>query len=377
MDWLATLDTALFRFVNHTLANPVFDWLMPHLSGGSWFILALFPLAALVVWKWRARGALCVLFVALAIALGDGLVINTLREAIGRPRPFRVLADAHLLIGGSDRGSLPSAHSANCFAAAMVAFIYFRRSWRFMFPLAAAVAFSRVYNGVHYPADVLVGAILGAGYAAGGVWSANALWQSLGRKWFPLWWQKLPSLLAPEQKLESPSESEFKTQNSKLNIDHHWLRLGYILIAVLLFARLAYLASGKIELSADEAYQWQWSKHLALSYYSKPPLIACAQFLGTSVFGDTMFGVRWLSPVIAAIGSLLVLRFLAREASARAGFWLVLALTATPMMAAGATLMTIDALSVLFWTAAMLSGWRAIQLDSTRHWLWTGLWLGL
>ena len=153
--------------------------------------------------------------------------------------------------------------------------------------------------------------------------------------------------------------------------------LGYVLIAVLFFARIAYLASGKIELSADEAYQWQWSKHLALSYYSKPPLIAFTQFFGTSVFGDTAFGVRWLSPVLAALGSLLVLRFLAREASARAGFWIVLTLTATPMMAAGATLMTIDALSVLFWTAAMLTGWRAIQQDSTRHWLWTGLWLGL
>lgn len=371
MAWLQSIDTALFRFVNHTLANPVCDWLMPLLSGGNWFVLALFPFAAFVVWKWRARGALCVLFAALAVALGDGLVINTLKHALDRPRPFLILADAHVLIGKGGSGSLPSAHAANCFAAAMVAFIYFRRSWRFMFPFATAVAFSRVYNGVHYPADVLVGAILGAGYAAGGVWSANLLWQSFGKKWFPLWWRKLSSLLVPEQQAAPLSAG------SHLKSDDHWLRLGYVLIAVLFFARIAYLASGKIELSADEAYQWQWSKHLALSYYSKPPLIAFTQFFGTSVFGDTAFGVRWLSPVLAALGSLLVLRFLAREASARAGFWIVLTLTATPMMAAGATLMTIDALSVLFWTAAMLTGWRAIQQDSTRHWLWTGLWLGL
>jgi 4-amino-4-deoxy-L-arabinose transferase-like glycosyltransferase len=39
--------------------------------------------------------------------------------------------------------------------------------------------------------------------------------------------------------------------------------------------------------------------------------------------------------------------------------------------------MTIDPLSVLFWTAAMLSGWYAVRRDSTRQWLWTGLWMGL
>jgi hypothetical protein len=48
------------------------------------------------------------------------------------------------------------------------------------------------------------------------------------------------------------------------------------------------------------------------------------------------------------------------------------------MMSAGALLMTIDPLSVLFWTLAMLAGWRAVQDNgSTRDWLWTGLWMGL
>ncbi len=128
-----------------------------------------------------------------------------------------------------------------------------------------------------------------------------------------------------------------------------------------LLARLAYIAGGSIQLSQDEAYQWLWSKHLALSYYSKPPLIAYTQFLGTSLWGDTAFGVRFFSPVIAAILSLIVLRFFAREVNARAGFFLVLIVTATPLLSAGAVLMTVDPLSVLFWTAAMLAGWRAVQ----------------
>src|SRR5208282_223654 len=106
-----------------------------------------------------------------------------------------------------------------------------------------------------------------------------------------------------------------------------------------LIARWLYLASGVVELSEDEAYQWLWSKHLALSYYSKPPGIALIQFAGTSIFGDTAFGVRFFSPLFGAISSLMLLRFLAREISARAGFWLLLIAAATPLLDAGAILM--------------------------------------
>jgi hypothetical protein len=161
-------------------------------------------------------------------------------------------------------------------------------------------------------------------------------------------------------------------------LDAHWLRLGYLVIVVLLLARLAYIAGGTIELAEDEAYQWLWSKHLALSYYSKPPLIAYTQFLGTFWWGDNAFGVRFCSPVIAAILGTLMLRFFAREINPRAGFLLLLIVTATPLLAAGSVLMTVDPLSVLFWTAAMLAGWRAVQEGgATKDWFWVGLWMGL
>src|SRR5437016_12286864 len=132
------------------------------------------------------------------------------------------------------------------------------------------------------------------------------------------------------------------THTASADHDGKWLRWGYIFVAVFFLLRLAYLAAGRIELSEDEAYQWLWSKHLALSYYSKPPLIAYTQFLGTTVWGDNELGVRFFSPVIAATLSLLLLRFFAREVSARVGVLLVLMATATPLLAAGATLMTID-----------------------------------
>ncbi len=372
MHWLQTLDTGLFHFINRSLSNRFFDWLMPILSGNAvmqWFVLAVFIgfVAALFFGNKRAR--LCALTMAFALLLGNALVVNVIKHALERPRPCIALTDVIERVGCTTSGSMPSAHAANWFCAAMVAFLFYRRSLWFMLTMALAVSFSRVYNGAHYPSDVLAGAILGAGYGAAGVIGLQAAWNWMGRKWFPNWYAQLPSLLNP------PAEKS-QIENQKSEIE--WLRLGAILIFVMLVGRWIYLASGAIELSQDEAYQWVWSKHLALSYYSKPPAIAFIQFIGTSIFGDTQFGVRFFSPLFAAITSLLLLRFLAREIGARLSFWLLLIATATPLLGIGTILMTIDPPLVLCWTWAMVAGWRAVQPDGkTRDWLIVGLAMGL
>jgi membrane-associated phospholipid phosphatase len=405
--WLQTVDVGVFRFINGTLSNPVFDVVMPFASGNRFFFPVLALVGMLLLWKGGKRGWLCALMVALILWPGDSFICNTLKHAIARPRPFVTLPDvnqpaatikspyAHVPrmerwqsdfgspAGEPNHNSMPSSHAANWFAATMICYVFYRRSWRFMLPIACLVSFSRIYNGVHYPSDVLAGAILGAGYAAAGMWAFESIWRFIGQKWFPLWHERLPSLVnvRPTQTGDLETEAESPAPpigNRQSSIDDHWLRLGYIFIAVLLFVNLMYLASGLIELSEDEAYQWVWSKHLALSYYSKPPLIAYTQWLGTHLCGDTEFGVRFFSPIIGAILGLLLLRFFAREVNARAGFFLVLIVSATPLLMLGSILMTVDPLSVLFWTAAMISGWRAVQPGAkTGAWLWTGLWMGL
>jgi 4-amino-4-deoxy-L-arabinose transferase-like glycosyltransferase/membrane-associated phospholipid phosphatase len=426
MHWLQTLDVGLFRLINGILSNPVLDTVAPFASGNVFFFPVAVLAGILLIWKNPVRGALCLLMLTLIVPLGDGFVCNKIKHGLERPRPYAVLPDvrrpgttadspgnypppmaregttappqAIASLPASALTSMPSSHAANWFAAMMIFLIYYRRSVWVMLPLAALVAFCRVYNGVHYPSDVLVGAILGAGYSAGAVWTLNALWLWAGQKWFPLWWRKLPSLLDPVVRAEPeeepliparrPTTGGAKAPDSAnaeragdaphATVDQHWLRLGYIWIALTLLARWAYLASGTIQLGEDEAYQWIWSKHLALSYFSKPPLIAYTQFLGTSIWGDTAFGVRFFSPLIAAVLGLMLLRFFAREVNARAGFFLLLIITAAPLMSAGALLMTVDPLSCLFWTAAMLAGWRAMQPNgTTRQWLWVGLWMGL
>jgi membrane-associated phospholipid phosphatase len=347
---------------------------MPILSGNGvpWFIplAAGIVVAGLIFGNTRLR--LCALMIALVVALGDPLIVNTIKHAVARPRPCAVLPDVIERLGCTETGSMPSAHAANWFAMMMVAFLFYRKSIWFMLPMALAVSFSRVYNGVHYPSDVLAGAILGAGYAAAGMIALQAIWNGVGKKWFPLWHAQLPSLLNPK----------LKTQNSLIthhsSLDQHWLRLGYILIFVMLIGRWIYIASGVIDLEKDEAYQWLWSKHLALSYYSKPPGIALIQFVSTSFFGDTGLGVRFFSPLFAAILSVMALRFFVREAGARLAFCLLLVVTAAPLLGVGTILMTIDPPLVLCWTWALIAGWRAVQPDGlTRDWLVVGLAMGL
>jgi hypothetical protein len=313
----------------------------------------------------------------LGASLGNGLVVNTIKHAVHRPRPCMALPDVVERLGCTTSGSMPSAHAANWFAAAMIVFIFYRRKLWLIVPvllMALGVSFSRVYCGVHYPGDVLAGAVLGAGYSAALAVGLQWAWQSVGQAWFPLWYARMPSLLNPEIRGQVDKETE---ANGEI-VDSHWLRLGCLVIVISLIGRWFYIASGLIGLSGDEAYQWLWSKHLAWSYYSKPPGIAWVQFAGTSLFGDTEFGVRFFSPLFAAILSWMVFVFIAREAGARVAFWLLIIVSATPLLGVGSVLMTIDPPLVLCWTWALIAGWRAVQPDGqTRDWVAVGIAMGL
>ncbi len=380
MQWFQSLDAALFHFVNGTLSNPVFDWLMPIVSGGHgalrWFALAAVLLLVTTMVRGGARGRICALLLLVVVAAGDPLVVGTIKNAVGRPRPCLALSNVVERLGCSSSGSMPSAHAANWFAAATVLFLFYRRSAWFMFPLAGLVAFSRVYCGVHYPGDVTAGAILGAGYAICLVLLSQMGWNRVGRKFFPRWHEQMPSLVNPPAINASPGA--LSASPVRPASDQEWLRLGYVIIVFSLVARWLYLASGLIGLSGDEAYQWLWSKHLALAGFSQPPGLALLQRAGTLLAGDQALGVRFFAPLITAILSLVGMRFLARETGARTAFWCLLATLAMPLLVAGSVLLTVGAPLALCWMWAVVAGWRALQPTGTTHdWLVVGFAMGL
>ena len=195
MSALQSIDTAAFRFINGTLQNPFFDWLMPWLAGGRWFIVLVLIMGAVLCWKGGARGRLCVLMLAITIGLNDGFVCNPIKHAVQRVRPCAALDNVHKLVGCGGSRSMPSSHAANCTAATVVLWLFYRRSLHAGLPITLLVGFSRSYLGAHYPGDVLVGTALGAGSAVAIVFGLNQLWQIIGPRRFPDWFARLPNLV--------------------------------------------------------------------------------------------------------------------------------------------------------------------------------------
>jgi 4-amino-4-deoxy-L-arabinose transferase-like glycosyltransferase len=153
----------------------------------------------------------------------------------------------------------------------------------------------------------------------------------------------------------------------------------YLVVFLLLLTglRLAYI--GQVDLSPDEAYYQMWSQHLDWGYYSKGPGVALAIRAGTSLFGVNEFGVRCLSPLLGLATSLLLFALARRLYGVGVGVWLVVLLNVMPISQAGSLLMTIDPLSIAFWSAALLTCWLALERRGAPllYWLLTGLCIGL
>ncbi len=174
-DFLLRLDRSLFHFLNHDLANGLFDVVMPVITEVKFFYLPYLLLFALLIWKGRPSGPWCVLALVLAVAMVDPFCSRIVKEEVARLRPCWELADVRLLIPCGAGKSFPSSHAANNAAAALIIGFYFRRFAALAWGIAAAVAFSRIYVGVHYPGDVLGGAIIGALIAAAVLWGVESI----------------------------------------------------------------------------------------------------------------------------------------------------------------------------------------------------------
>jgi len=165
LETILNIDTQLFYFFNVTLQNVVFDWLMPFITNKTHWFPVWGLVIILLAWKGGKEGRLILLFVIPLIFLSDQLSSSILKPFFGRIRPCNGLENINLLINKSKAFSFPSSHAVNFFALATYFGYYFRKYiWWFMI-VAALVASSRVFVGVHYPLDVTAGAIIGAGCA--------------------------------------------------------------------------------------------------------------------------------------------------------------------------------------------------------------------
>jgi len=166
----------------------------------------------------------------------------------------------------------------------------------------------------------------------------------------------------------STSVPALKPASARLLLDHP-VRLAFGVLAVVTLFRLWY--STRIELVPDEAYYWLWSKNLAASYRDKGPAVAWVISLGTRLFGDTVFGLRFFAIILSSATLWQLFRLAQRLYDDRTALWCLALGIVIPMFAVGSILMTIDPLSVFCWAWAVNLFWTA--LDSHKLWHWAGL----
>lgn len=156
--FLHFFDLPVFNLINHTLSCQVLNFVMPlvsRLGGGELYFLVGF----LLLFSKKRETKMLGIFLIAGLTISY-YIVGFLKVFTARPRPFIALTNV-ILLGPADKTpSFPSNHAVTAFMTAFLLASHFKKYILF-YLLAAAVAFSRVYIGVHYPSDILAGAVVG------------------------------------------------------------------------------------------------------------------------------------------------------------------------------------------------------------------------
>lgn len=343
---LPEIDKFLFFFINLDLQNSFFDVFMSFLTKRSYFFFL--PLFVWLIYKDKKK-ALTLFAIAFSALLLSDWTANMLKHYFERLRPCNELVGVRMLVGCGESFSMPSSHAVNAFAFATPFLIMIKSRVRYMFlVIAVLVGFSRVYVGVHYPSDVLAGMLLGCILA---ICMIGFFQQSSKR------FQEKPYTTA----------------------------LFVFLLAVSLF-RIYYILNSPIDLSPDEAHYWEWSRRLDLSYYSKGPMIAYLIYLGASIFGDTVFGVRIMAVVFSLLSGIFLFMLGKKLFNEKVGLFSAMLIQIIPLFSTYGILFTIDSPFIFFWILSLylfrqtMSGNESSLIyrpSSLSYWILLGVSIGL
>ena len=170
MEMLSRWELGILDFIQTHIKCDFLDWFFPTItkladSGIFWILLAVI---FLFFKKTRKTGLM------MGAALVFGLVIGnlTLKPLGSRARPWVVMENFTTLVTSSDLNSFPSGHTCAAFAFGVALCAVLPQKWAKAAALIAAalMGFSRLYVGVHFPSDVIVGALVGALCGLAGAW---------------------------------------------------------------------------------------------------------------------------------------------------------------------------------------------------------------
>ncbi|MFH0734117.1 MAG: phosphatase PAP2 family protein [bacterium] len=161
IDFLYSVDVGIFYFINHTLANPIFNKFFPFITDVKNWYLTYVVLWLICFFKGGRTGKVAAIGSIFVIIASDQISSNLIKNFVGRIRPCNVLSNVNILVGCTGSFSFPSSHAVNNFAIAMFFYKFFPKLKYVLFVSAFFVALSRPYVGVHYPSDIFFGALIG------------------------------------------------------------------------------------------------------------------------------------------------------------------------------------------------------------------------
>ena len=162
-EWITNIDFQILDWIQANMKCPFFDFLMPKLSLlGEWGVIWL-VIGIVMLFFRKTRRAAVIMLVSTSLVLLFGELI--LKNTVCRVRPCNVRPYIDIPVKRPTSYSFPSGHSSTAFSCATAIFLHHKVAGVFLLILAFLIAFSRLYNYVHFPSDVLCGALLGAIFA--------------------------------------------------------------------------------------------------------------------------------------------------------------------------------------------------------------------
>jgi undecaprenyl-diphosphatase len=153
------MDLYLFEKINGLVyESKALDYIGMFLADFYQYIIGAI-IIVLLLWK---KNRIMVLSAAISVFLSRLVIAEIIKTIVQRPRPYMVLETANKIITeNSDFKSMPSGHAAIFFALAMAIYFYNKKLGIFLFASAILISLARIFCGVHWPSDILVGAAIG------------------------------------------------------------------------------------------------------------------------------------------------------------------------------------------------------------------------